>query len=201
MIRTGAQYRESIRDGREVWINGEKVRDVPSHPMFKPVVDIRARIYDMQHEAAFAGAMTYVEKGERHAIGLKLPFAAQDWTDKRAAVDTVMHEVGGIVTRMGDETIGEMWSLWDGKDILNEIDPRFARNIERHIQLAIKNDPFHVSANTDPKGDRSKRPQDQDPDMMCHVASMLSIAPSIFLCREHNRLRWLESSRDRKSVV
>jgi 4-hydroxyphenylacetate 3-monooxygenase len=30
-------------------------------------------------------------------------------------------------------------------------------------------DPFHVSANTDPKGDRSKRPQEQDPDMLLHV--------------------------------
>ncbi|MDB3929989.1 4-hydroxyphenylacetate 3-hydroxylase, partial [Paracoccaceae bacterium] len=64
---------------------------------------------------------------------------------------------------------GEMWSLWDGKDILNEIDPRFAKNIERHIRQAIKADPFHVSANTDPKGDRSKAPQDQDPDMLVHV--------------------------------
>ncbi|MGI9465063.1 MAG: 4-hydroxyphenylacetate 3-hydroxylase N-terminal domain-containing protein, partial [Aestuariivirgaceae bacterium] len=32
MIRTGDQYRESIRDGRDVWINGEKVRDVTTHP-------------------------------------------------------------------------------------------------------------------------------------------------------------------------
>ena len=50
MIRTGEQYRESIRDGREVWINGERVKDVTSHPAFKPIVDIRARIYDMRHE-------------------------------------------------------------------------------------------------------------------------------------------------------
>ena len=47
MIRTGEENRESIRDGRVVYINGEKVADVPSHPMFKPLVDIRARIYDM----------------------------------------------------------------------------------------------------------------------------------------------------------
>jgi hypothetical protein len=46
MIRTGEQYRDSIRDGREVYINGERVLDVPSHPAFKPLVDIRARIYD-----------------------------------------------------------------------------------------------------------------------------------------------------------
>jgi 4-hydroxyphenylacetate 3-monooxygenase len=33
----------------------------------------------------------------------------------------------------------------------------------------LERDLFHVSANTDPKGDRSKRPQDQDPDMLLHV--------------------------------
>ncbi len=169
MIRTGQEYRDSLRDGREVWMSGERVADVTSHPMFKPLVDVRARIYDMQHDAATSDQMTYEEDGEKFAIGLKLPFEAQDWADKRAAVDLVCNDIGGVVTRVGDETIGEMWSLWDGADILNEIDERFAENIERHIHLAIKTDPFHVSANTDPKGDRSKRPQDQDPDMLVHV--------------------------------
>ncbi len=42
MIRTGAQYRDSIRDGREVYVGGERVKDVTTHPMFKPLVDIRA---------------------------------------------------------------------------------------------------------------------------------------------------------------
>ena len=169
MIRTGDQYRDSIRDGREVWINGERATDPCTHPQLKPVIDIRARIYDMQHEAGTQEAMTYEEDGDRFAIGLRLPYEQQDWHDKREAVDLVAQEVGGVVTRMGDETIGEMWSLWDGKDILNEIDPRFAQNIERHIRTAIRDDPFHVSANTDPKGDRSKAPQDQDPDMLVHV--------------------------------
>ena len=169
MIRTGEQYRDSLRDDREVWINGERVKDVTRHPAFKPVVDIRARIYDMQHEAATQNLMTYEEGGERHAIGNQLPYVADHWTAKRKAVDAVMFDIGGVVTRVGDETVGEMWSLWDGKDILNEIDPRFSQNIERHIHSVIARDPFHVSANTDPKGDRSKRPQDQDPDMLVHV--------------------------------
>ncbi len=169
MIRTGDQYRESLRDGREIWIAGKRVEDITTHPMFKPLVDIRARIYDMQHDPVTASQMTYEEDGEKFALGLKLPFTQEDWADKRKAVDAVCHDVGGIVTRVGDETIGEMWSLWDGADILNEIDHRFAENIERHIHVAVKDDPFHVSANTDPKGDRSKRPQDQDPDMLVHV--------------------------------
>ena len=47
MIRTGDEYRETIRDGRDVWIDGERVTDVTIHPAFKPIVDIRARIYDL----------------------------------------------------------------------------------------------------------------------------------------------------------
>src|SRR5438105_5410047 len=54
MIRTGAQYREGLRDGREVWIDGERVGDVTAHPALRPVIDIRARMYDMQHEQAYA---------------------------------------------------------------------------------------------------------------------------------------------------
>ena len=169
MIRTGDEYRTSLDDGREVWMNGEKVKDVCTHPQLKPVIDVRARIYDMQHDPSTKDQTTYQENGEDFAIGLRLPYEPKDWEDKRKAVDLVMHDIGGIVTRVGDETIGEMWSLWDGKEILNEIDPRFAENIEKHIHTAIKLDPFHVSANTDPKGDRSKAPQDQDPDMLVHV--------------------------------
>jgi 4-hydroxyphenylacetate 3-monooxygenase len=171
MLRTGQQYRDSLRDGRQVWINGERVTDVTRHQQFKPLVDIRARIYDMAHEAAHAAIMTSRDEatGELCAVGVKLPRTQQDWHDKRRATDAVLDEIGGIVTRVGDETVGEMWSLFDGQDVLNEVNPLFAANITRHIQRVVQQDPFHVSANTDPKGDRSKRPQDQDPDMLLHV--------------------------------
>ena len=74
-----------------------------------------------------------------------------------------------MVIRVGDETVGEMWSLYDGQDVLERGRPAFSDNIRRHVERVEQGDPFHVSANTDPKGDRSKRPQDQDPDMLLHV--------------------------------
>jgi Aromatic ring hydroxylase len=107
--------------------------------------------------------------GETNCIGYKLPKTQEDWQAKRRAVDLVMKDIRGVVVRVGDETIGEMWSLYDGQNVLREVDPRFAENIERHIFSALRSDTFHVSGNTDPKGDRSKRPQDQDPDMLLHL--------------------------------
>jgi hypothetical protein len=75
------------------------VKDVTSHPSFNPLIDIRTRIYDIAHDPATRGLMT------------------------------VEVEAGGVITRVGDETIGEMWSLADGKNVLNEIDPRFSENM------------------------------------------------------------------------
>ena len=169
MIRTSEEYRDSIRDNREVFMNGERVKDVTAHPMFKPLVDIRARMYDMAHDPATCDVMTVTQGSEVNAIGSSLPYTQDDWWAKRRATDLLMEDIGGVVTRVGDETVGEMWSLFDGTDVLNEVDPQFAKNIETHIGKVLKGDPFHVSANTDPKGDRSLAPQDQDPDMLLNV--------------------------------
>lgn len=167
-MRTGEEYIESIRDGRQVWIEGEKVHDVATHPMFKPLVDIRARIYDLGHKQE---VMRYrdPESGEDCAIGSKPPTSKEDWQQKRRAVDVVLDDCGGVVTRVGDETTGEMWSLYDGQEVLNAIDPQFSANIQRHVARARVEDPFHVSANTDAKGDRAMWPQEQDPDVLLRV--------------------------------
>ncbi len=46
---TGDEYIESIRDGREVWIYGERVKDVTTHPAFRNPVRMVARLYDALH--------------------------------------------------------------------------------------------------------------------------------------------------------
>ncbi|MBV9167009.1 MAG: 4-hydroxyphenylacetate 3-hydroxylase family protein [Solirubrobacterales bacterium] len=173
MIRTGDEYRDSIRDGREVWIDAERVEDVPAHPAFRPIVDARARVYDLAHEDATHELMSYVdpETGERCPVAAKLPLTKSDWYAKRTAVDKVLDDVGGIITRVGDETVGEMWSLYDGQDVLNEINPAFSDHIRDQVHQLARSDTFHVSGNTDPKGDRSKRPQDQDPDVLLHLVN------------------------------
>ncbi len=81
MIRTGQNYLDSLRDGRAVYINGERVGDVTRNPMLKPLIDIRARIYDMQHESATRDILGYEDAGERHAVANKLPRTQADWWD------------------------------------------------------------------------------------------------------------------------
>ena len=44
--QTGAEYIESLRDGREVFIYGERVKDVTTHPAFRNTARMVARLFD-----------------------------------------------------------------------------------------------------------------------------------------------------------
>src|SRR6202142_2904340 len=47
---TSQEFIESLRDGREIWIYGERVKDVTTHPAFRNTVRMLARLYDALHD-------------------------------------------------------------------------------------------------------------------------------------------------------
>ncbi|MGH2887577.1 MAG: 4-hydroxyphenylacetate 3-hydroxylase N-terminal domain-containing protein, partial [Solirubrobacteraceae bacterium] len=55
---TGKEYLESLRDGREIWIYGERVKDVTTHPAFRNTVRMIARLYDALHDPDRRGTLT-----------------------------------------------------------------------------------------------------------------------------------------------
>src|SRR5882757_2893605 len=55
---TGAEYLESLRDGREVYIYGERVEDVTTHPAFRNAARTIARLYDALHDPKQQNVLT-----------------------------------------------------------------------------------------------------------------------------------------------
>lgn len=154
---SGEQYKKSLNDGREVYIDGEKVENIAEHPAFAPIINVKARMYDINLEDKYKEiTTTTLDDGEVISAAYKAPRQKEDLTSIRNYVETVLNDLGGVVYRVGDETIGEMWSLYDAQGKLNEIDPTYAANISHHIDRIAREDLFHVSANTDPKGNREK---------------------------------------------
>ena len=54
----GAEYLESLRDGREVYIYGERVKDVTKHPAFRNAAVSVAKLYDALHDAKTKDVLT-----------------------------------------------------------------------------------------------------------------------------------------------
>jgi 4-hydroxyphenylacetate 3-monooxygenase len=55
---TGQEYLESLRDGREIWLYGERVDDVTTHPAFRNTARMVARLYDALHDPATKDVLT-----------------------------------------------------------------------------------------------------------------------------------------------
>ena len=66
----GAEYLESLRDGREVYIYGERVDDVTTHPAFRNAARSIARLYDALHDPKTKDVLTCPD---RHRLGRLYP--------------------------------------------------------------------------------------------------------------------------------
>ena len=76
MVRTGRQFIEGLRDGREVWYHGKRVEDVTTFPEFSAAIQSIAALYDMQHDPAHRDVLTVeaVElDGERVGRAFEVP--------------------------------------------------------------------------------------------------------------------------------
>lgn len=55
---TGAEYLESLRDGRRIYVSGERVEDVTTHAAFRNSARMIARLYDSLHDPALRDVVT-----------------------------------------------------------------------------------------------------------------------------------------------
>jgi hypothetical protein len=81
---TGARYLASLKDEREVWLDGERV-DVTAHAAFGGMRDELAHLYDQQHQSATQDIMTFVssESGKRLSYSHLLPRTPNDLLKRR----------------------------------------------------------------------------------------------------------------------
>jgi 4-hydroxyphenylacetate 3-monooxygenase len=80
-MRTGADYKASLRDGRRVFILGEgRIEDVTTHPATSAMVDEYVAWYDRHHDPKWQDVllMPADESGERAPVGFCVPRRADD---------------------------------------------------------------------------------------------------------------------------
>ncbi len=160
-LKTPAEYRESLRDGRVVYWDGERIDDVARHPKFQIPIAVAERDYDYA-DPTRREIMTYHD--EDGALAHRVFQIPRSETDLAARVE-LMHDmsiVGGVT--------GVFMALMSVKDAVAEVSPQYAANIERMYRHVRDNDLRAAEVITDPKGDRSRRAHEQDdPDLYVRI--------------------------------
>src|SRR6266702_6039535 len=68
-LRTGSGFLESLRDGREIWLEGERVKDVTAHPRLRGAAATIAGLYALQHQPDLRERLTFALDGSGERIG------------------------------------------------------------------------------------------------------------------------------------
>ncbi len=163
-IRTGAQYIEGLRlHPREVWIQGQRVHDVVSHPAFaKPAAHV-AKLYDMQHDPVHNETLSYVSPstGERVGTAFMMSRSHADLVKRHQAFQLWAESSFGLLGRSPDFLNTTVMAFAESPGVFQEMGPRFAENIRRYYEHVRENDLFLTHALITPQTDRSQGSKDQ----------------------------------------
>lgn len=161
MSRTGAQYIDSLRDGRAVYINGERINNHVDHPAFRNAIRTVANLYDFQAENE--ALMTFRSPGNGHQVNLawQLPQRQEDLLRRGEAHLAWARQTGGWLGRSPDHVPAALAGMMIGIELLESYDPKRAQALRDYYAYARDNDLAMTYAIVNPQGDRSKNVDDQ----------------------------------------
>ena len=163
-MRDAAQYIESLRDGREVYIHGERVEDVTRHPSLRKAIDHGAIDYELDKQAeSRLLVMRSPETGNEIRRYFEPPRTPEDLLRRQEVIETTTQNGASIVIFMKE--IGT-----DALNALNmmcyEMDKKFgtpySERVAEYRRYLEENDLSMAGAVTDVKGDRQFRPSQQE---------------------------------------
>ena len=164
---TGAEYIESLRDDREIFIYGDRVKDLTSHPAFRNPVRMTARLYDSLHDPAMRGIVTRPtdtgSDGYTHSF-YTTPRTVEDLVHDQRAIAQWARMSYGWMGRSPDYKASFLGTLGANADFYEP----FADNARRWYRESQEKVLFWNHAIVHPPVDRS-RPPDEVADVFVHV--------------------------------
>ena len=170
--RTGAEYLEGLRDGREVWLDGERVKDVTRDPRLAPAARSIAALYDLQHRSELRHRLTYASPTTGARVGLSFlqTRTTADLVRRREMFKTWADTSGGMLGRTPDYLNAMIMGCAAAHDFFARNDPAFGENIVRYYEMCRERDLCLTHSVNPPQTNRAKGPGEQaDPAVALHI--------------------------------
>ena len=164
MTKTGEMHLRTLRDGRDVYLKGERVDDVTSHPAYRNSVATSALLYDFQAAPENIEALTFVspDSGERVNRCWQLPESYEELLTRRHALESWAGCHYGFLGRSPDHVASGLAGMIMGAEIFDKWDMARAGALRDYFRYARDNDLYLSYVIINPQADRSKSAGDQD---------------------------------------
>jgi 4-hydroxyphenylacetate 3-monooxygenase len=144
MLKTGEMHTASLRDGRTVFVNGERVADVTTHSAYRNVL------------------MTYTTETSDQANRIwQLPESHADLLVRREAIEAWAGRHCGFLGRAPDHVASCISGMFMGLDVFEAFDPKRAAALADYYRYARDNDLYLTYVIINPQADRSRNAAEQ----------------------------------------
>jgi 4-hydroxyphenylacetate 3-monooxygenase len=163
-VRTGEQVLAGLRDGREIYIDGDRVADVTRDPRLAGAARTVAELYDLQTRPDLADTLTYRSPTTGDRVGLS-------FLEAKSKDDLTRRRV--MIKHWHDHTLGMFGRAPDFLNVLLTVfgssaeafGPDYAKNVRAYYELAREKDLISTHSLTNPQVDRTRNVAAQAKDL------------------------------------
>src|SRR5690348_7928224 len=167
-MRTGAEYLRSLKDGRRIFLDGERVKDVTSHPAFSGAARSIANLYDIAAAPELRERMTFVspKTGAPVQRAWQIPKSHADLRARRLFSETWAEATFGLMGRAPDHVAGFFAGDASTPQCFAAAGQQLADNLVAFYGFMRDNHDRCTYAIVPPQGDRAKPAHQQsDPTL------------------------------------
>jgi 4-hydroxyphenylacetate 3-monooxygenase len=169
-MRTGSDYLKSLNDGRHVFVEGERVADVTTHPAFREAARSVARLYDIAAASENRELMTFPspKTGEPVLRCFQIPRAHADLKARRLFHEKWAEATFGLMGRSPDHVASFFTGYAAVPSVFASGGQQYAENVVAFYEK-MRDEHLYLSyAIVPPQIDRSK-PAHQQSDPTLHA--------------------------------
>ena len=172
MPRTGTHYLDGLRDGRAVFIDGERVDDITTHPAFRESTRSVARLYDIASDPANADVMTAESPygGDPINVIHLIPRSREDLNVRRRGLRKWSESTFGTMGRSPDHVAAFFAGFAGNAGVFGRAGKQYAENVLNFHRKMCEEDLYLAYTIVPPQIDRSKPASEQaDPHLYAGV--------------------------------
>ncbi|MCD7033544.1 4-hydroxyphenylacetate 3-monooxygenase, oxygenase component [Metabacillus sp. GX 13764] len=141
----------------EIWLNGEQVKDITSHPAFSGVIESKAKLYDMQHDPLLQDLLTFKTgpDGNRAGTSFMRPLSKEDLEKRRFAAQEWAKTNAGLLGRSPEYMNTTVMAIGTAYDFFSDGSRKFGENARSLYARAMEKDLCFTHTFINPQVNRS----------------------------------------------
>jgi 4-hydroxyphenylacetate 3-monooxygenase len=155
MLRTGKEHLERLKDGRIIYIGGERVDDVVTHPAFRNAARTVAMIYDLKADPAHRDVMTFSEGGARYSAYFLQAKSQEDLRRRTRAHKMIADATYGLLGRSPDHVASFVTGMAMNPSVFGSGKRPFADNMVAYYKHMREQDIYAAYAVLPPQAARN----------------------------------------------